>query len=179
MFKKLAKILLGTMVSLIVFTVVYIMYYYFEGYMISRTCLNSISYYAMSENCISSDKVYLEGGSLTSVQDKVTEILEEYNQNNWYMDFNTTSNVFGTGEDFTVSCYYTDEFGAEVSALSYDDASPKGTVLTVELRCTFKFPLRMVPNLPGSDPPVLELPITVKTNIVGIKYYKGTEDTFK
>ena len=80
MFRKLAKILLGTMVGFILFTVCYIGYYYFEGYMISRTILNNISYYAMSENCLASDKVYSEDSTLTSVQDKIIKILDEYSE---------------------------------------------------------------------------------------------------
>ena len=179
MFKKLAKILLGTMVSLIIFTMIYVAYYYFEGYMIAKSCLNSISYYVMSENCLASDKVYMENGTLTSVQDKVTTILKDYSDSNWYLNFETDSYVFGTGSDYTVSCYYTDEAGVQKDALTYDNAAPKGTVLTVELRCQFDFPLRLVPRREDQDVFTLELPVTVRTNIAGTKYYKGTEDTFK
>lgn len=179
MVKKLAKILLGTIFGLVIFTLVYVTYYYFEGYMLARTCLNSVSYYVMSENCISKDKVYLESGSLTSVQDKVTKILKDYSDSSWYMDFETGSNVYGTGDDYTISCYYIDDLGIQREAFSYEDAAPKGTVLTTELRCKFKFPLRLVPRKKGQDVFTLELPVSIKTNIVGTKYYKGTEDTFK
>lgn len=179
MFKRLSKILLGTMVTLILFTLLYVGYYYFEGYMLMRSCLNSISYYVMSENCISSDKVYVENGNLTSVQDKVSGILKDYSDSSWYMDFDTEQFVFGAGSDYTVSCYYNDASGVRHDALNYDSAAPKGTSLTVELRCQFNFPLRLVPRREGQDVFVLELPVTQTAHIIGTKYYKGTEDTFK
>lgn len=179
MFSRLAKILLGTMVGLLVFTLVYITYFYFEGYMLARSCLNSVTYYVMSENCISSDKVYLEGGSLTSVQDKVVNMLDDYSNNSWYLKFDTSGDVFGYGDNYPVSCYYTDPTGNVVEAFSYDYAAPRGTVLTVELRCEFEFPLRLVPNGSSAKPVTLKLPVNVKTKIVGTKYYKGTEDTFR
>lgn len=178
MFRKLAKILLGTMVGFILFTVCYIGYYYFEGYMISRTILNNISYYAMSENCLASDKVYSEDSTLTSVQDKIIKILDEYSEQTWYLDINTKGDVFGNGEDNIVSCWYLGDTGEEMPAFSYEEAAPKETLLTLRLRCNLSFPLKLVPN-GGKEDYVLELPLTVTNSVVGTKYYKGTEDTFK
>lgn len=178
MLKKFAKIILGTMIGFILFTVVYITYFYFEGYLNARTCLNGISYYVMSENCISGDKVYGEVGHKESVQDKVKKILEDYSNSSWYMKFEINGdNVFG--KDGTVSCTYKDVSDNSIDALSYKTAAPKGTVLEVTLKCTLNFKLRYIPRSEYQEPFTLHIPVTVRSNVVGTKYYKGTEDTFQ
>ena len=181
MFRKLAKILFGTIVGSVVFTVLYVGYFYFEGYMVCRSCLNSIAFYATSENCLAKEKVYDDNGNLSSVQDKIITTLKEYSDTYWYIDFETSDvdDCFGDSEDCTISCTYLNKYGDVVNALSYNQAAPKESVITITLTGTFSFPLRIVPRREGQDVYTLEIPLTISTSTVGTKYYKGTEDTFK
>lgn len=174
MLVKFAKAIFYSIMIGIIGTLLYVGYFYFEGFLTTRSALSSVVEVVSRENCLASERIYTDSfGTAVSMQDRIKKTLDDYSDASWYLDFDTSAGNF-FGEDKTVNVTYIDDGGNEVRADSYVDAAQRGTALTVEVKSTMSMVLRLMPEING-EKFVLELPITVKANTVGLRYYKGMD----
>lgn len=174
MLVKFAKALFYAIMGGIICTLLYVGYFYFEGFLTTRSALSSVVEVVSRENCLASEQIYADAyGTPQSMQDRVKKTLRDYSDNLWYLNFDTSdANFFGT--DKTVNVTYIDDSGSLVTADSYTNAPQRGTALNIEVKSTMSMVLRIAPEING-EKFILTLPITVKANIVGLRYYKGMD----
>lgn len=174
MLVKFAKAIFYAIMIGIIGTLLYVGYFYFEGFLTTRSALSSVVEVVSRENCLASERIYKDDyGDPVSMQDRIKKTLKDYSDASWYLDFDTSSAGF-FGEDKTVDVTYVNDSGNTVRADSYVDAPQRGTALNIEVKSTMSMVLRLMPEING-EKFVLELPITVNSNTVGLRYYKGMD----
>ena len=174
MLVKFAKAIFYSILIGIIGTLLYVGYFYFEGFLTTRSALSAVVEVVSRENCLASEKIYMDSvGNAVSMQDKVKKTLDDYSNSSWYLDFNTSAGNF-VGTDKTVCVTYLDDEGNRVGAYSYTKASQRGATIEIEVKSTLSMVLRLMPEING-EKFVLELPIKVKANTVGLRYYKGKD----
>lgn len=175
MIRRYVKIILKAVIFIFLASCAYIGYKYYCGWLLVRQATDNISNILANENCLASEKIYSDGHTLYSMQDKALEYLKELDKsNNIDFDINETE-LISLNQDSVIQTWYSKN-GVNTCPNSYLTAAQKGDVIHVRVNGIMRCKLTFMPSWSNEAPYVISIPISIETNKIASDFYKSQTD---